>query len=413
MYNGENFQFHQLRAVPAMFSKNKILFASCATAILLICIIGGFYYFNNNRVSPIKIGVDLPQSGDFATFGILGIKGAQLAVDEINNNGGVLNGRPFELVIDDNQSDPNVAVRLMRKFIQEKDVFAILGPISSSARNAMLEVARQFKVPLLYGIDYEGGQFDHYLFCYSPIPDHVITPLMPYLAEHRGSKKFYVFGYDYEWPHGMAKAIQQEAERIGGHIVGIEFTPFGVQNYSRTFEKIRESGADTLILVMCGLDGQRFTKQFYHAGLKGQVQLVAIAAEESWEEGLSAEELEGVTTNVHFIRSLDQEDTRAFVSRLKKKFGDKTLITYSTESHYGLIMMLRDAIEKAGSTDDKEKIIAALENQRLTVGNGVVSMRADHHMNLNMIIATYHHGTLTAEKEIGLVKPKDQRAISQ
>ncbi len=394
-----------------MLLKNKILLIS-ASLILLFTIIASLFYFKDHRVFPIKIGVDLPQTGDFATFGILGIQGAQLAVDEINSQGGVL-GRPFQLIIGDNQSDPNEAVRLMRKLIQEDDVFAILGPISSSARNAMVKVAQQFKVPLLYGIDYEGGQFNHYLFCYSPIPEHVISPLIPYLVKQRGSKKFYIFGYDYEWPHGMAQAIQKETEGANAQIVGTEFTPFGVQDYSGVFEKIKKSGADTLILVMCGLDGQRFVKQFYHSKLKGKIQLAALAAEESWEQGLSAEELEGVVTNVHFIGSLQRDDTQSFVSRLKSKFGEKAIVTYSTESHYGLIMMLKKAIEKVGSTDDKDKVIAAMENLEMTVGNGMVSMRQDHHMNLNMIIATYRNRRLVAEKEVGLVRPQDQRQLRQ
>lgn len=392
--------------------KNKLILAVSGIALVMLLGIGGFYYFQAQSASPIKIGVVLPQSGDFAAFGILGIQGAQLAVDEINAQGGVLNGKYFELVIGDSQSDPNVSVRLMRKFIQEEDVFAILGPVSSSARNAMVEVAKQFKVPLLYGIDYEGGQFERYLFCYSPIPDHVIAPLIPYLTEQENSKKFYIFGYDYEWPHGMAKAVENAVSKVNGQVVGTEFTPFGVQDYSKTFDKIKSSGADTLILVMCGLDGQRFAKQFYHSGLRGQVKLVAIAAEETWETGLPAEELEGIITNVHFVRSLERSEAQAFVSRLKKKFGETASITYSTESHYGLMMMLRDAIQKVGQLD-KEKIIAALEDSQITVGNGVVSMRKDHHMNLNMVIARYHAGKLIAEKQIGLVKPEDQRKISQ
>lgn len=207
--------------------KNKLILAVSGIALVMLLGIGGFYYFQAQSASPIKIGVVLPQSGDFAAFGILGIQGAQLAVDEINAQGGVLNGKSFELVIGDSQSDPNVSVRLMRKFIQEEDVFAILGPVSSSARNAMVEVAKQFKVPLLYGIDYEGGQFERYLFCYSPIPDHVIAPLIPYLTEQENSKKFYIFGYDYEWPHGMAKAVENAVSKVNGQVVGTEFTPFG------------------------------------------------------------------------------------------------------------------------------------------------------------------------------------------
>ena len=59
---------------------------------------------------PIKIGVVLPLSGGFEIYGNLGVRGAKMAVAEINAAGGVLDGRPLELIIEDNKTDPKTAV---------------------------------------------------------------------------------------------------------------------------------------------------------------------------------------------------------------------------------------------------------------------------------------------------------------
>ncbi|MCP4749731.1 MAG: ABC transporter substrate-binding protein [Proteobacteria bacterium] len=357
--------------------------------------------------TPVKIGVVLPLTGDFETYGNMGLQGAKMAVEEINTAGGVLNGMPLELVVEDNETDPNLAVRLIRKLIQEDDVVAVLGPVSSSARDAMTEVAREFKTPLLYGISYEGGSYSRYLFCYSAIPDHMIKPLVPFLMENYGTS-FYVFGYDYVWPHQMTEAIKREVKKRKGNMVGIEFTPFGIKDFSPTLQRIRNSKAEILMLILPGRDGFEFIKQFNEFGLRQSVKMVAIAAEETYLGALPAAELEGIICSVHFLTSLKKNETRNFVERQKKMFGTDAAVTYSTESHYGLIRLLKEAIDKAG-TIDKETIIDAMEGLEITVGNGKVAMREDHHMNLNMIIAEFTGGRLVMKKDIGLVVPGDQK----
>ncbi len=392
-----------------MLFRKKIVIG-LSIIVILLSAFGAYLYLSKNADKrPVKIGVVLPLSGDFETYGKLGAQGAKMAVDEINKTGGVLNGRRLELIIEDNKTDPNIAVKQIRKLIQEDDVIAVIGPVSSAARDAMARVAKQFKTPLLYGISYEGNRYDRYLFCYSPIPDHVITPLIPFMAKNYGPS-FYIFGYDYVWPHEMTEAIKREVKKSNCKISGVEFTPFGIKDFSPTLKKIRESEAEVLMLILPGPDGFRFIRQFNESGLRKHVKIVAIASEETYLQALPPEELEGIITNVHFLSSLESKEAKSFVDRQKKMFGDNTVVTYSTESHYGLIKLLQKAIEKAG-TVDKEKIIDAMENLTIIVGNGSVTMREDHHMNLNMIISEFTAGKLIAKKNIGLVIPGNQKKM--
>jgi ABC-type branched-subunit amino acid transport system substrate-binding protein len=71
-------------------------------------------------------------------------------------------------------------------------------------------------------------------------------------------------------------------------------------------------------------------------------------------------------------------------------------------------MLLKEAIEKAGS-DDREKIIDNMGDLTITVGNGSETMRAsDHHMILNMLIGKFTGGKLVVEKDLGSITPSDQ-----
>jgi branched-chain amino acid transport system substrate-binding protein/urea transport system substrate-binding protein len=358
---------------------------------------------------PIKIGVVLPLSGGFEIYGNLGVRGAKMAVAEINAAGGVLDGRPLELIIEDNKTDPKTAVEKAKKLVMRDKVVALMGPVSSAARDAMTPVAEKYKTPLLYGIDYEGGVCNRYVFLYSAIPDHDMDKLIPYMAEKYG-KSFYIFGYDYVWPHKMTEAIKRNVEKIGGEIVGIEYTPFGVKDYAPTIQKISKSGAKILMLIVPGADGFTFIKQFSNFGLKEKIQIVALASDENYLMALTPDQSEGIFTALPFLASLDKPEAKDFVARQHKMFGPDTVVTWATGSHYGLIMLLAEAIKKAGS-DDREKIIDNMGDLTITVGNGPETMRvSDHHMILNMLIGKFTGGKLVVEKDLGSITPSDQCA---
>ena len=358
---------------------------------------------------PVKIGVVLPLSGGFEIYGNLGVRGAKMAVAEINAAGGVLDGRPLELIIEDNKTDPKTAVEKAKKLILRDKVVAVVGPVSSAARDAMTPVAEKYKTPLLYGIDYEGGVCNRYVFLYSAIPAHDMDKLIPYLGKKYG-KTFYIFGYDYVWPHKMTAAIKSNVDKIGGKVVGIEYTPFGVKDFAPTIQKISRSGAKILMLIVPGADGFTFIKQFTDFGLKDKIKIVALASDENYLLALTAGQSEGIFTALPFLASLDKPEARDFVARQKKMFGHDTVVTWATGSHYGLIMLLKEAIDKTGSLD-REKIIDNMGALTITVGNGPETMRAsDHHMILNMLIGKFTGGKLVVEKDLGSITPPDQCA---
>jgi len=357
----------------------------------------------------IRIGVVLPLSGDEELFGSQGLQGARMAVSEVNAAGGVLGGRPLELIIEDEKTDLKTAIQKTEKVILQDKVIAVMGPTSSAHRDAMIEICTRHRTPLLYGADYEGGCCYRYLFCYSPIPDHYVKPLIPYLIKNYG-KTFYLLGADYVWPIQMSAAIKAEVLRSGGSVVGEEYLAFEIKDFDGYLRKITQSGATIVVMMLSGLAGQIFIRRFSELGLQGKVKLVVPAFNENYLAGLGKKEAEGIVTCNPFLANLNRAEAKDFVSRQKKMFGPNTVVSYFVESHYGLILFLKNAIEKA-KTDDKEKVIDAMADQTQVVGNGPVTLRAsDHHMVLNMLIAEVKGGDLVMTQYIGPVEPADQCA---
>ena len=358
------------------------------------------------QAAPFKLGVLLPFSGGLELFGQQGIQGVQMAVNEVNAAGGVL-GRQIEIVQADDRTDPRTAVERATSLIRRDEVNAIVGPVTSANRDAIKSTIERGQTPLLYATDYEGGVCSDWIACYSALPAHFVDPLLPWL-QGSGSSSYYLFGADYTWPQKMNEAIRSKIEEVGGTVAGEEYTPFAVKDFAPTLRKIRDSGADTVILTLPGADGLTFVKQFVAAGMKQDIRLSFLGFNENYLPGLSADEAEGIIAPLPFMQTLDRPEAQDFVARQKAAFGDDTVVTYYAEGHYGLTMFYLDAVNRTG-TDDRAAIMAALPGQTRTFGNGEVFLRPeDKHVDLNILIASVQGGQLLQQEYFGKVVAPNQ-----
>lgn len=357
--------------------------------------------------APIKLGVLMPFSGGLELFGAQAMQGIEMLVEEVNGAGGVL-GRQIEIIKADNRTDPKTSVERVQQLLRRDEVDAVIGPITSSARDAIASSIERGRKPLLYATDYEGGVCSDYIACYSALPAHYVDPLVPHLMETVG-KNVYLFGADYVWPQKMNAAIRAAVEAAGGAVVGEEYTPFGVKDFATTIRKIEESGADTVILTLPGADGVTFVKQYTAAGMKDKTRLAFMGFNENYLPGLSAAESEGIIGCSHFIQTLDRPEAQDFVARQKARYGDDVVVSYYVDSHYGITKFFLEAMARAES-DETDKIMAALPGT-LTVANGEVTMRAeDRHVDLNMLIFEARDQQLQMQNYIGRIAAPNQCA---
>ena len=362
-----------------------------------------------HAAEPIRVGVLQPFSGGLEVLGAQGLEGAQMALDEANEAGGVLGGRKFEIVKADVKTDPKTAVERTTELIQRDKVTAIIGPVTSANRDAMQPTIERYKTPLLYATDYEGGVCSRYITCYSALPAHWVNPFIPYLKENYGDT-FYLFGSDYVWPQKMNEAIRKVATDAGGTVVGEEYTPFAVKDFTSTVRKIDASGAKVLVLDVVGADAITFVKQFVAAGVKKKCTIAFFGYSENYLSGFTKEESEGIVCPANFIATLDRPEAKAFVEKVRARFGKDAVVSNTVDAHYMLTRFFVEGVKRAGS-DDREKITDAMVGQSLMSGNGMVTLRAeDRHADLNVLIAETHDGELVLKKYIGAVKAPSQCA---
>lgn len=360
--------------------------------------------------APLKIGMLLPFSGGFELFGQQGEMGLRLCIEEFNQRGGAL-GRKIEVIRADNKSDPKTTVERARQLIQQDKVDAIIGPITSASRDAVKSTIERAKVPLLYATDYEGGVCSPYMACYSMLPTHYVKPLVPWLIKNYGGEgaSVYLFGTDYVWPKKMNAAIKEEVAASGGEVAREEYVPFGVKDFAPTIRKIKDSGANIVILTVPGADGITFVKQFTAAGMKDKVQLAFMGFNENYLPGLSDSESSGIIAASSFIETLDRPEAIDFVRRARESVGkEDATVSYYADSHYGVMKFYLESLEAAGSAES-EAVMKAMGGRSLMSGNGEVRMHADdHHVDLNMIISQVEKGKLVLRDYIGRVEAPSQ-----
>ena len=384
-------------------SRRRVLLAGAAAAT-----VSGFGVPALLRAAePIKVGILQPFSGGLEALGNQGWQGARLALEEANDAGGVLGGRMFEIVRADTKTDPKTAVERTNELIRRDGVNTIIGPVTSANRDAMQPTLERFKTPLLYATDYEGGVCSRYIICYSALPDHWVTPLIPYVVSNYGDT-FYLLGSDYVWPQKMNAAIRKTAVGAGGQVVGEEYSPWGVKDYTSTLRKIESSGANVVVLTVVGADAVTFVKQFVAAGLKSKIRIVFFGFSENYLAGFTNEESDGIVAAVNFTETLDKPETRAFVTKVRSRYGPNAIVSNTVDAHYMLTRFYIEGIKRAGSAD-KEAIIDAIGDQTLMSGNGEVHLRAsDRHTDMNVLFVETRNGKLEIKKDIGRVTAGNQ-----
>src|SRR5712675_180201 len=198
------------------------------------------------KEASIKVGVIADQTGPLSFVGIANANVAKMVINDINAKGGLL-GRQIDLYLEDSATIDSVAEAKATKLVNDDRVDVILGGIYSSTRQAIKGPAVvEGRTLYFYPEQYEGQECDPLIFCTGPVPAQQLDPLIPWLMQKSGAKKFYLPSADYIWPHVMNKRVRALVTANGGTIVGEDYFALDHMEYGETVRKIMASGAEVV-----------------------------------------------------------------------------------------------------------------------------------------------------------------------
>lgn len=221
---------------------------------------------------PIRIGAVLSLTGAVAAFGVPERAAAEVAVDYVNENGGV-DGREIELVVADDMSDPTQAARAAQRLITDEGVIAIVGASTGSGTLAMAPVAAQHGVPVLapngtIGVTDPREDFFSYVFRTS-VSDEDTIPALLERAKEDGAERIAVFYQEDALGRFSAELLERlDAEDDEFEIVASASVPLEATDVSAQATRIRNAQPDAVLMPLSSVGvGGSFLRTAHETGL--------------------------------------------------------------------------------------------------------------------------------------------------
>ena len=202
-----------------------------------------------NAQNKLKIGVSTPITGPVAFGSLQERRGLDLALDEINKQGGVL-GRQIELVYEDNQCNPSVSVTAANK-LMEQGVPAVLGCQCSSAVLAAMPVFQKAGVPLVSCVatnpkisELSGVGGNPWIFRLNPSDRELSVANTKYLKSLGKIRKVAIVAESTDYGRGGADAFAAAAKADGLEVVSTDFHALGAPDFTTIITRLRSNGAE-------------------------------------------------------------------------------------------------------------------------------------------------------------------------
>lgn len=313
-----------------------------------------------DEAATIKIGGLGPLTGPLAIYGVTATNGSKLAFEEINKNGGIL-GKQVEFVLFDEKGDSTEAVTAYNRLVDE-GVVALVGDITSKPSLAVAEIAAQDNMPM---ITPTGTQFNIteagpnvFRVCFTDPYQGVI---LANLAKNnlKANTVAIMVNNSSDYSDGVAEAFIKKAERLGLKIVAKEGYAEGDKDFRAQLTKVAATNPDVLLVPDYYEQVALITTQAREVGVKS-----TFIGPDGWDGVAKALDSSayGAVENSYFTNHYSVEDTNEKVQNFLKAYREKYKDEPSAFSalSYDAAYLMKDAIEKAGSTD-KDAIIKAMK----------------------------------------------------
>lgn len=334
-----------------------------------------------------KIGAIYDLTGGLNIYGLQQSKALHLAVEDINANGGVL-GEKVELVEYDSQSQLSNYTAYTKALILRDKVDVLFAGLTSSSREAIRPIIRRSKLPYFYSALYEGGACDKYTFLTGATASQQMNKLIEWSIKKYGPK-IYIMAPNYNFGTISAHWVDLYAKKFGGEVVGQDFLPLTLTDYSPTIQKIQAAKPDFVVTLPVGANQTGFLEQYAAAGLKERTPLVSTNyGSGNQQVVVSPKAGKGIISAQEYFMWVDEPKNKPFVAKWKDKYGLEEPIVSEAADVWNAVHLWAKAVEKSGSVDGP-KVVAALESNLSFEGpNGVVTIHpGSHHLIQNIYIA--------------------------
>ncbi|MBM7581783.1 branched-chain amino acid transport system substrate-binding protein [Caldicoprobacter guelmensis] len=371
-------------------------FTIASILLISILVLTGCSQGTSTGQDVIKIGVNYELSGGVATYGQSSVEGIELAVEQINNAGGI-KGKKIQLVKYDNKSEPSEATTLATRLMTQDKVVAVLGPATSGAFMATIPVANQNKVPVISGsatadnvtVDDKGVKEYAFRICFTDSQQG--SAAAKFALDNLSAKKaVIIMDSSSDYAKGLAETFTSTFKAGGGTVVAREAYMSGDTDFNAVLTSIKGKDFDVIFIPGYYNEAGLIIKQARAQGID-----VPIVGADGFDSPKLAE-LAGANAlnKVYFTNHYSSVDSSPVVAEFVKTFKAK----YNKEPDafnalgYDLAKFVADALNRAEKIDG-ESLKKALEATKNFEGvTGTMSVDKNHNVVKDIIVIELKDG---------------------
>jgi branched-chain amino acid transport system substrate-binding protein len=341
----------------------------------------------------IKIGEFGSLTGDNASYGVSQNQGIQMAVDEINNSGGVL-GKKIDLTVEDNQTKQGQTTTIVRKLISQDHVVALLGEVASSKTLEAAPVAQEAKIPLIAtgATNPKVTQVGDYVFRVCFIDDFQAIVIARFVLEklHK-TKVAFLTDVKQDYSVGLTQFARDYLQKNGGQVVKEQSYSSGDKDFRAQLTDIKSVNPDVILITGYYPEVSLIIREARQLGIKA-----AFAGGDGWDGAslipVGGKAIEGSYFSNHFSTEDKSPAVQQFVEKYRKKYNK--LPDAFAGLGYDSVNLLADAIKRAGSTDPEKLRDAIAETKDFPGVTGKITINAERNANKSAVIITIKNGAL-------------------
>jgi branched-chain amino acid transport system substrate-binding protein len=324
----------------------------------------------------VKVGFVSTLSGPAAGLGVDIRDGFQLAMKHL---GGKLGNLPAEVIVADDQQNPNTAKQVTERFLKKDKVDFMTGIVFS---NILLTVAKPVLDSQTFLISANAGpsqlageDCNPYFFNVAWQNDNVAEAIGKW-ASDEGMKTVISIAPNYP---GGKDAVSGFKRFYKGKMADEMYTKLGQLDYAAELAQLRAAKPDAVYFFLPGGMGINFVKQFVAAGLSKDIRLITsgFSADED-VIGAVGEPMLGLFNSSHWAHDLDNAANRKFVADFEKEY--KRLPSLYASQGYDAALLMDSAVRQVkGKLDDKAAVRKALEAAQFDSVRGKLKFNVNHY----------------------------------
>jgi len=322
---------------------------------------------------PIIVGILHSLSGPMAISETSMVDAEVLALEEINEAGGLL-GRPVRWVIADGASDWPTFARKAQELIQDEKVDVIFGCWTSASRKTVLPVVEAADHLLVYPMAYEGLEQSPNVIYVGAAPNQQIIPAVQWASSSLEARRFLLVGSDYIWPRCVNAIAGDQIRGLGAEIVGELYIPFGSDQVDPLVQAIVQAKPDVVLSAVVGDSAVAFFRRLRQAGIRSEdVPVISFSIAEDELQTMPRGDMVGDYAAWNYFQSIESPANQTFLQNFKARYGNQRTTSAVAESAYNGVRLWAQAVRESG-TAEVVQVRSSLRSQSMLAPEGVVSI---------------------------------------